>query len=136
VFAKKQSPEVNIMKLVQSLIVAAALAIPAVSSFAQSNQPVTRAEVKAQLVQLEKAGYNPVGDQTQYPTNIQAAEARVNAENGAATGFGGVADGTSASGTRHPLRSFDRAVVRVDHKVRGSIRPDANDGMQPVYFGS
>src|SRR5258708_39163519 len=118
------------MKVVQSLIVAAALAIPAVSSFAQSNQPVTRAEVKAQLVQLEKAGYNPAGDQTQYPANIQAAQARVNAENVAASSYGGVADGTSASGTHHPLRSFDRAVARVDHKVRASIRPDANDGMQ------
>jgi hypothetical protein len=136
VFAEKQSLEVIIMKLVQSLIVAAALAIPAVSSFAQSNQPVTRAEVKAQLVQLEKAGYNPAGDQTQYPANIQAAQARVNAEDGAATGFGGVADGSSAASTHHPLRSFDHAVARVDHKVRASIRPDANDGLQSVYFGS
>jgi hypothetical protein len=86
------------MKLVQSLVVAAVLAIPAVSSFAQSNQPVTRAEVKAQLAQIEKAGYNPTGDQTHYPSNIQAAQARVNAENGVANGFGGVADTSSASG--------------------------------------
>jgi hypothetical protein len=137
VFAKKQSLEVVIMKLVQSLVVAAALAIPAMSSFAQSNQPVTRAEVKAQLVQLEKAGYQPgVGENTQYPRDIQAAEARVNAANGAATGVGGVADGSSASGTHHPLRAFDHAVARLDHKVKASIRPDANDGMKPVYFGS
>jgi hypothetical protein len=137
VFAEKQGPEVVTMKLVQSLVVAAALAIPAVSSFAQSNQPVTRAEVKAQLVQLEKAGYQPgAGDRTQYPRNIQAAEARVSAQNGAATDVGGVAEGTSASGTHHPLRAFDRAVVRLDHKVKASIRPDANDGMKPVYFGS
>ena len=97
------------MKLVQSLIVAAAFAIPAVSSFAQSNQPITRAEVKAQLVQLEKAGYNPASDQTQYPNNIQAAQARVNAENGTATGFGGVADTTSASGhsVRNTVPSID-----------------------------
>jgi hypothetical protein len=137
VFAEKQSLEVVIMKLVQSLVVAAALAIPAVSSFAQSNQPVTRAEVKAQLVQLEKAGYQPgAGDRTQYPRNIQAAEARVSAANGAATDVGGIADGTSASGTHHPLRAFDHAVARLDHKVKASIRPDANDGMKPVYFGS
>jgi len=124
------------MKLVQSFIVAAALTIPAVSSFAQSNEPITRAEVKAQLVQLEKAGYNPAGDQTQYPTNIQAAQARVNAQNGTATDFGGVADGTSASGDHHPLHSFDHEASRVEHKIRASIRPDANDGMQSVYFGS
>jgi hypothetical protein len=99
VFAKKQSPEVIIMKLVQSLIVAAALAIPAVSSFAQSNQPVTRAEVKAQLVQLEKAGYQPGRNDPHYPDDIQAAEARVAAQNGASTGYGGVSDGSSASGS-------------------------------------
>jgi hypothetical protein len=133
VFAKKQSLEVSIMKLVQSLIVAAVLAVPAVS-FAQSNQPLTRAEVKAQLVQFEQAG--PADTNASYPNQTLAAEASVNAENGTATGFGGVADGTSASGTHHSLRSFDRAVARVDHKVRGSIRPDANDGMQPIYFGS
>ncbi|WP_086380560.1 DUF4148 domain-containing protein [Caballeronia sordidicola] len=121
------------MKLVQSLIVAAVLAVPAVS-FAQSNQPLTRAEVKAQLVQFEQAG--PADTNTSYPNQTLAAEASGNAENVTATGFGGVADGTSASGTHHSLRSFDRAVVRVDHKVRGSIRPDANDGMQPIYFGS
>ncbi|GAB5096214.1 DUF4148 domain-containing protein [Caballeronia sp. LP006] len=124
------------MKLVQSLIVAAALAIPAVSSFAQTNQPVTRAEVKAQLVQLEKAGYNPTGDQTQYPANIQAAEARVNAQGNNATDVGGAADGTSASGAHHTLRNFDHAVARVGHKISASVRPDANDGMKPVFFGS
>ncbi|KQR81736.1 hypothetical protein ASG35_05450 [Burkholderia sp. Leaf177] len=124
------------MKLVQSLVVAVALAVPAVASFAQSNQPVTRAEVKAQLVQLEKAGYNPTGDQTQYPSNIQAAESRVNNGNVAASSFGGVAESTSASGSHHSLRAFDSNVARVSHKIRSSVRPDANDGMQPVYFGS
>jgi hypothetical protein len=124
------------MKLVQSLIVAAALVVPAVSSFAQSNQPVPRAEVKAQLIQLEKAGYNPTGDQTQYPANIQAAETRVNGDNAAANSFGGVADSTSATGSHHSLRAVEGDVARVDHKIRSSVRPDANDGMQPVYFGS
>ncbi|MEA3098266.1 DUF4148 domain-containing protein [Caballeronia mineralivorans] len=47
------------MKLAQSLIVAAALAIPRVSSFAQSNERVTHAQMKAEPVQLEKAGYRP-----------------------------------------------------------------------------
>ena len=60
------------MKLVQSLIVAALIAAPAVS-FAQSNQPVTRAQVRAELIQLQQAGYNPASDNTQYPKNIEAA---------------------------------------------------------------
>jgi hypothetical protein len=82
--------------LIQAVVLAAVLAVPAVS-FAQSNEPVTRASVRADLVQLEKAGYNPSSDQTQYPRNIQAAEAKVAAQNGAATGYGGANDGTSAS---------------------------------------
>ena len=86
------------MKLIQSLIVAAAVALP-VLSFAQSNQPVTRAEVRAQLVELENAGYNPAGDQTQYPQNIQAAQARVDAAKGN-TADGSPAGGTTASGAR------------------------------------
>jgi hypothetical protein len=53
-----------------------------------------------------------------------------------ASSYGGVADGTSASGSHHPLRSMDRVFHRMDHAVRSSVRPDANDGMQPVYFGS
>jgi hypothetical protein len=105
------------MKLVQSLIVAAVLAVPAVSSFAQSNAPVTRAEVKAQLVQLEKAGYQPGRDDPNYPADIQAAEARVAAQNGAAASFGGVSDGTSASG------------------ARAVVSPALSDNAKSVYFG-
>jgi Domain of unknown function (DUF4148) len=87
------------MKLVQSLILAAVLAVPAVSSFAQSNAPVTRAQVRAELVQLEKAGYNPNANDTTYPADIQAAEARVAAQNGTAeTSYGPSVSGSSQSG--------------------------------------
>jgi uncharacterized membrane protein len=44
--------------LIQAVVVAAALAAP-VAVFAQSNAPLTRAQVRAELVQLEKAGYKP-----------------------------------------------------------------------------
>ena len=106
VFAEKSSPEGRIMKLVQSLIVAAALAIPAVSSFAQSSQATT--PINAQVTHMDMA----------------------------AADSGGVTDGTSASGTHQGLHSFRSAVSRVGHKIQGSIRTDANDGMKPVYFGS
>ncbi|WP_250475692.1 DUF4148 domain-containing protein [Caballeronia sp. GAFFF1] len=82
---------------IATIIIAAALAIPAASSFAQS-QPVTRAQVKAELIQLERAGYNPAMDRATYPAQIQAAEAKVAAQNGQ-TSYGGVADGSSASGS-------------------------------------
>jgi Domain of unknown function (DUF4148) len=88
--------------LIQTVVIAAVLAIPAVS-FAQSNAPVTRAEVRAQLVQLEQAGFQPGRDDPDYPNNIQAAEARVAAQNASATGVGGVVNGSSASGA--PVRA-------------------------------
>jgi hypothetical protein len=96
---KNSYSKVDIMKVIQSLIVAAVVAIPALS-FAQSNQPLTRADVRAELVELQKAGYNPSGDQTQYPRNIEAAEARVNADHIlAASSYGPSSAGTSASGS-------------------------------------
>ncbi|MEQ5843828.1 hypothetical protein BWP39_29680 [Paraburkholderia acidicola] len=83
--------------LIQAVVVAAALVAP-VAVFAQSNAPLTRAQVRAELVQLEKAGYQPgAADNTTYPVQIQAAEAKVAAQNGA-TGVGGVANGSSDAG--------------------------------------
>jgi hypothetical protein len=86
-------------KLIGIAAVALAFAAP-VASFAQSNQPLTRAEVREQIVQLEKAGYNPgVISDSRYPADIQAAEARVAAQNGAArSAFGGAAEGSAQSG--------------------------------------
>ena len=36
-------------------------------------------------MQVEKAGYDPAGDQKNYPANIEAAEAKINAQNHQAT---------------------------------------------------
>jgi hypothetical protein len=91
-----------IMKsLIKAVALAAVLVVPAMS-FAQSSQPVTRAQVRAELVQLEKAGYVPSNSSdTQYPANIQAAEAKVQSANGIEnSGVGGVADGSSQGGAR------------------------------------
>jgi hypothetical protein len=88
------------MKTLAIIAVAGALASPALA-FAQDNsQPVTRAQVRSELIQLESAGYDPaLSDDPHYPAGIQAAEAKVAAENGAAaTAVGGVPAGTSASG--------------------------------------
>jgi Domain of unknown function (DUF4148) len=98
--------------LISAVVVAAALVAP-VASFAQSNQPLTRADVRAQLVQLEKAGYDPIGEHVDYPANLQAAQARVDAQNGTAqavnSGYGAPIAGTSQSG--RPLSSSDRNSV-------------------------
>ncbi|SRR5258708_26254644 len=103
--------------LIQAVVVAAVLATP-VASFAQSNQPVTRAQVRAELVQLEKAGYDPFRNDRYYPADIQAAEARVVAQNGATSGVGGVVNGSSASG------------------APAAAGPATNDGTKSIYFGN
>jgi uncharacterized membrane protein len=84
--------------LIEAVVVAAALAAP-VAVFAQSSQPLTRAQVRAELIQLEKAGYAPATrNDAAYPAEIQAAEAKVAAQNGAASGYGGVVNGSSEAG--------------------------------------
>lgn len=102
---------------VQAALVAVALAAP-LASFAQSNQPVTRAQVRAELVQLEQAGYNPARSaDTTYPGDILAAEARVAAQNSAITAVGGTHAGSSESGAPATPRHSDF------------------DGMKSIYFG-
>ncbi|HKT99084.1 MAG TPA: DUF4148 domain-containing protein [Paraburkholderia sp.] len=59
---------------------AAALLVPALS-FAQApiapNTSPTRAQVREELAQVEKAGYKPTGRDNKYPSDLQAAEARI-----------------------------------------------------------
>jgi hypothetical protein len=86
-----------IKAFIPAFVLATALAAPAFA-FAQNTQPLTRAEVKAQLVQLEKAGYVPGGDDNNYPADIQAAEQRVAAQENASTAYGAETGSTSASG--------------------------------------
>jgi hypothetical protein len=103
--------------LVQAVFVAVALAAP-LASFAQSNQPLTRAQVRAELVQLEKAGYSPgASADAYYPRDIQAAEARVAAQNDATNDVGGAPGGSSVSGA--PVVAHEATSV----------------GLKPVYFG-
>ena len=116
------------MKSLAYAAIAAAALSASVASFAQeSNQPVTRAEVRQQLIQLEQAGYNPAARDPYYPSDIQAAEARVNAQQGNAglaqgdtTGYGGAMSGAQSGGPALPSVS--------GHTMNA-------DGTQPTYFG-
>ncbi|EKS67714.1 MULTISPECIES: DUF4148 domain-containing protein [Caballeronia] len=88
---------------ISAVAVAAALAVPALSFAQQSDAPLSRAQVRAELVQLEKAGYNPNISDPSYPSNIQAAQARVSSEQLAqvtpqSSAYGSVANGSSQSG--------------------------------------
>jgi type II secretory pathway pseudopilin PulG len=93
--------------LAYSAVIAAALAVPTLSFAQQSNAPLTRAEVRAQLVQLQQAGYDAT-NYGNYPQDIQAAERRVAAQQTvaqnsapvAATSYGPSSAGSSQSGSR------------------------------------
>ena len=101
--------------LIQAAFVAALVAAPALS-FAQDVQneaSKSRAEVKAELIQLEKAGYNPAtANDATYPSDIQAAEARVSQPEGMAqqapaadtSGYGPSTSGSSQSGQPASMR--------------------------------
>ncbi|MCA8272819.1 DUF4148 domain-containing protein [Burkholderia sp. AU30280] len=53
-------------------------AIVGQSTFAQSAAPLTRAQVRDELMRLEAAGYDPAkGDEGEYPADIQAAQAKL-----------------------------------------------------------
>lgn len=103
----------------KSLIFAAA----AVSAFSmpltassQTDEMVTRAQVQGELRQLEQAGYRPTGEDPNYPVSVQAAEARVSTDSGA-TGYGGVAPGSSMSGSR------------------SAVQPASPEELKQIYMG-
>ena len=94
--------------IVKTAAIALAFAAPALSSAQTSNGPMTRAQVRAQLIQLEQACYNPAhGNRGTYPAEIQAAERRVAATNNgisdtSETSVGGTATGTAEAGHMAP----------------------------------
>ena len=111
--------------LIQAVALTVVLAAP-VASFAQSEQPLTRAEVRAQLKQIEQAGYNPaVATDATYPADIQAAEARVAAQN--ATGYGSPATSSSQAGSNAPMANPARKHRRTasNLSLRRSMRAHA-----------
>jgi hypothetical protein len=65
--------------LLKAAVVAAVFAVPAVSFAQQQQQPLTRAQVRAELAQLRAAGYDPA-DWLHYPDNVQAAQAKIHAQ--------------------------------------------------------
>ena len=83
---------------------------------------LTRAQVRAELVQLEKAGYDPTSDQTEYPKNIQAAEARVAAQDEVA----------KASMSHGKIRKIDTAAGELTIKA-GPVENLGMDAMTMAY---
>jgi len=94
------------MKTLAYAIAAVALLAGPIAASAQSTDaPLTRAEVRTQLIEVEQAGYNPAASSdSSYPQDIQAAEARV-AEHqqmaqGSATSYGPAMNGSAQSGAQ------------------------------------
>ncbi|MEI7291918.1 DUF4148 domain-containing protein [Paraburkholderia tropica] len=88
--------------LIAAALAATVLAAPALSFAQQStNQPLTRAQVRAELVQLEKAGYRPGLSSPYYPEDLQAAQARVAQQNATAetTAYGASTNGSTQAGS-------------------------------------
>ncbi|HKT63321.1 MAG TPA: DUF4148 domain-containing protein [Burkholderia sp.] len=69
------------MKSLVSAVVAAVALSASFGAFAQST--VTRAQVRNELVQLEKTGYTPSQSSPYYPADIQAAQAAPVVQGGA-----------------------------------------------------
>jgi hypothetical protein len=94
------------MKTLAYAIAAVWLLAGQITSSAQSaNEPVTRAQVRAELIQVEQAGYNPAASyDATYPRDIQAAEARLGAQQqtaqAGATSYGPAMNGSAQSGAQ------------------------------------
>ncbi|CAB3797112.1 DUF4148 domain-containing protein [Pararobbsia alpina] len=119
-------------KSLAAFVLAAVIAAPVIAAptFADSATPssngpaavaaqpdaLSRAQVRAQLVQIEKAGYNPArGEDIHYPDDIQAAEAKVAAQNAVTRSNPTVAGTASASG------------------APAMVAASGNDGMTSIY---
>lgn len=130
------------MNLVRALAAAAVVvsaAVPALS-FAQDHT-ITRAEVRAELVQLQQAGYNAASDNNQYPTNLQAALSRIAASQNANAAYGGSANasaaGVPAAGEPAAVTPMQHVsnVSHVSHSGRASDPQDVV-GLEPIYAHS
>ena len=101
-------------QLIAAVLVAVSAAVAA-PAFA-NDAVVTRVQVRAELVQLQQAGYAPGrANDPHYPDNLQAALKRVR-DNGATVadtqtaGYGGNADGATQSGSRSAIRMAERSI--------------------------
>ncbi|VVE53820.1 hypothetical protein PCA20602_04896 [Pandoraea capi] len=104
--------------IVSALLVSCAIAAP-FSAFAQSNNnaPLTRAQVRADLIRYENAGYRPLGSELNYPANIERASAII-AQQDAQAGVANVVSTAVSSG-----------VSTGDQAATGT-------GSSSLYFGS
>lgn len=116
------------MKTFRQLAVATTIAALPLAAFAQadiSGDSLSRAQVRQEQIQLQQAGYNgSLGDQSSYPRELQAAEARVGAQQiqqVASGDHGGVLPGSAESG--------------MSGQPGLPAHTGEGPGLKPVYFG-
>jgi hypothetical protein len=101
-------------QLIAALLVAVSAAVAA-PAFA-GDGTVTRAQVRAELAALQKAGYLPNRpNDPNYPDNLQAALRRVHDSDAVAvesqvSGYGGDTGGAAQSGGRSAVRTAERSI--------------------------
>jgi hypothetical protein len=86
--------EVMIVRLLFTAATLAAAIVAPLPAFAQTDQPLSRAEVRAEPIRAGQAGYTQ-DDQAHYPQNIQAVQARNDG-----TAYGSGTGGSSQTGQR------------------------------------
>ena len=101
-------------RVISAVLVAVSAAVAA-PAFANETA-VTRAQVRAELAQLQTAGYplNRATDAT-YPNDLQAALTQIHAAdavaaNEQASGYGSNGDAAAQSGRRHAVSVAERSV--------------------------
>ena len=75
------------MKKTLCTLLAAAILAPLASFAHAADGQLTRAQVRADLVQMEAAGYRPSTHDADYPSAIQSAEAKVQTMNDRAASY-------------------------------------------------
>ncbi|PCE24753.1 DUF4148 domain-containing protein [Burkholderia ubonensis] len=81
-----------------------------------SGTAVTRAQVRAELAELQKAGYQPGHpNDPHYPDDLQAALKRIHANDAvagdmSASGYGDNGDAATQTGRRSVIRSAERSI--------------------------
>ena len=93
------------------LVLTSTLAVPCFAA-AQGSEALTRAEVKADLVRLERAGYIPGRDRNTYPAGIQLAETRVTEQRDAvSSSYGSLTAGSASYGAPQQAPALSRSAT-------------------------
>ncbi len=102
--------------LIAALLVAVSASFTAPAFASEEAQTVTRAQVRAELRQLQSAGYRPGrANDPHYPEDLQAALKRIHASDAvagdtSAAGYGAESDAAAQSGGKHVIRTAERSV--------------------------